>query len=69
MNRDSRLNLLMKTICFNPNCSITDLKKILHGRIGPNELIEAVHDLEDTNEIQIDKSGLTVNKKPKWKMN
>jgi len=68
MNRDSRLNLLVKTICFNPNCSFTDLKKILHGRIGPNELLEAVHDLEDTNEIQIDKSGLTVNKKPKWKI-
>ena len=68
MNRDLRLNLLMKTICFNPNCSFTDLKKILHGRIGPNELLEAVHDLEDTNEIQIDKSGLTVNKKPKWKI-
>ena len=68
MNRDSRLNLLIKTICFNPNCSFTDLKKILHGRIGPNELLEAVHDLEDTNEIEIDKSGLTVNKKPKWKI-
>ena len=68
MNRDSRLNLLIKTICFNPNCSFTDLKKILHGRIGPNELLEAVHDLEDTNEIKIDKSGLSVNKKPKWKI-
>ena len=39
----------MKTICFNPNCSVTDLKKILHGQIGPNELIEAVHELEDKN--------------------
>nr|AIF16036.1 hypothetical protein [uncultured marine thaumarchaeote KM3_72_D04] len=68
MNRDSRLNLLMKTICFNPNCSISDLKKILHGSMGSNELIEAVHDLEDTNEIVIDKSGLTVNKLPKWKI-
>ena len=68
MNRDLRLNLLMKTICFNPDCSVTDLKKILHGRIGPNELLEAVHDLEDTNEIEIDKSGFSVNKKPKWKI-
>jgi len=58
----------MKTICFNPNCSITDLKKILHGQIGPNELIEAVHELEDKNEIVIDKTGLTVNRKPRWKI-
>ena len=68
MNRDLRLNLLMKTICFNPNCSITDLKKMLHGQIGPNELIEAVHELEDKNEIVIDKTGLTVNRKPRWKI-
>ena len=68
MNQDLRLNLLMKTICFNPNCSVTDLKKMLHGKIGPNEIIEAVHGLEKTNEILIDKTGLTVNKKPKWKI-
>ena len=31
-------------------------------------MIEAVHELEDKNEIVIDKSGLTVNRKPKWKI-
>ena len=64
MNQDLRLDLLMKTICFNPGCSVTDLKKILHGTIGPNEVIEAVHILESKKDIEIDKSGLSVNKKP-----
>jgi len=68
MNQDLRLDLLMKTICFNPGCSVTDLKKILHGTIGPNEVIDAVHILESKKDIEIDKSGLSVNKKPKWKI-
>ena len=68
MNQDLRLDLLMKTICFNPGSSVTDLKKILGGKIGPNEVIKAVHKLESKKDIEIDKSGLTVNKKPKWKI-